>query len=70
MADIDVEHWVCKENITRFQIGLREQPDEAKRLQLTDLLSRELCKLDAMFPDAQRAADLSGPGPGPLRAAP
>jgi hypothetical protein len=70
MAEINVERWVCKENITRFQIGLQDQPDEANRLQLTDLLSRELCKLHAMFPDRQRPADFSGPSPKPLRATP
>jgi hypothetical protein len=51
MTQIEVEHWVCKENIAQFQIGLQDQTDEGKRIQLTDLLSRELFKLQAMFPD-------------------
>ena len=51
MVQTEIEHWVCKENIARFQIGLQDQADEAKRLQLIDLLSRELLKLHAMFPD-------------------
>lgn len=51
MADRDLEHWVCTENIARFQVELRDQRDEAKRLQLNNMLSRELAKLHHMFPD-------------------
>jgi hypothetical protein len=51
MANRDLERWVCKENIARFQAELRDQFDEAKRVQLNNMLSRELSKLHDMFPD-------------------
>ena len=50
MAYDDLEHWVCKENIDRFRVDLQDEADQRKRVQLRDLLSQELLKLQAMFP--------------------
>lgn len=51
MAPVDLEKWVCKENIDRFRVSLQDESDQQKLTQLQDLLSRELLKLQAMFPD-------------------
>ena len=51
MTQIELEHWVCKENVDRFRLGLQAEADQRKRSQLQDMLSRELLKLQAMFPN-------------------
>ena len=51
MAPSDLEKWVCKENIDRFRARLAGEVDEQRLPLLQDLLSRELLKLQAMFPD-------------------
>jgi len=53
MTQTEAEHWVCKENVARFQLALLEPSDQATCLQLTDLLSREMLKLQTMFPDQE-----------------
>ena len=51
MAHVDLEHWVCTENVDRFRVGLLDETNEVKRAQLQGLLSRELLKLQTMFPE-------------------
>jgi hypothetical protein len=51
MTQNEIEHWICVENIARFQKILNEPTDKAPRNQIEDLLTRELAKLLKMFPD-------------------
>ena len=51
MTQIELEHWVCRENVDRFRVRLQAEADQQKRSQLHDLLSRELLKLQTKFPE-------------------
>jgi hypothetical protein len=53
MTQIELEKWVCTENIDRFRVGLQDQTDDARRKQLEDLFTREMAKLRIMFPDRE-----------------
>ncbi len=54
MANVDLEHLVCKENVDRFRVGLQDEPVQQKPVQFQDMFSRELLKLQEMFPDQER----------------
>ena len=50
MTQNDLEHWICAENIDRYQKMLSEPPNKSLRKQVEGLLTRELAKKRAMFP--------------------
>jgi hypothetical protein len=51
MAQRELEQWICQQNIAQYRVRLDDPAEKAHHIQVETLLSRELAKLQAMFPD-------------------